>query len=93
MCDGTGNNSCSCHINYNRTEMIKLLRHIEDTLAPQVDEGRDWLRKAPGNCQNSFDPGVSEWENLYRLIPVYPGFMPGGQPAELKHLSKRRKRK
>lgn len=44
--------------------MIKLLQHIEDTLVLQVDEGRDWLRKAPGNCQNSFDPGVSEWENL-----------------------------
>ena len=51
-------------IERNRREMIKLLRHIEDTLALQVDEGRDWLRKAPGNCQNSFDPGVSEWDNL-----------------------------
>lgn len=44
--------------------MIKLLRHTVNTLVLQVDEGRDWLRKAPGNCQNSFDPGVSEWANL-----------------------------
>ncbi len=60
--------------------MIKLLRHIEDTLALQVDEGRDWLRYAPGNCQNSFDPGISEWENLYRLIPVHPGVSRGDNP-------------
>ena len=73
--------------------MIKLLRHIEDTLALQVDEGRDWLRYSPGNCQNSFDPGVSEWANPYWLIPVYPAFCAGRQPVELKHLSKRRKRK
>lgn len=44
--------------------MIKLLQHIADTLALQVDEGRDWRRYAPGNCQNSFDPGISEWDNL-----------------------------
>ena len=74
--------------------MIKLLRRIEDTLALQVDEGRDWPRNAPGNCQNSIDPGVSEWENLYWGMPVYPPMkVGGGQPAELKHLSKRRKRK
>ena len=49
--------------------MIKLLRRIVDTLALQVDEGRDWLRYSSGSCQNSFDPGISEWGNLVRLIP------------------------
>ena len=52
--------------------MIKLLRRVVDTLAIQVDEGRDWLRYAPGSCQNSFDPGISEWGNPVRLIPDHP---------------------
>ena len=47
--------------------MIKLLRRTVDTLVLQVDEGRDWLRNSPGNCQNSIDPGVSEWEKPIHL--------------------------
>ena len=27
------------------------------------------LRKAPGSCQASFDPGMSEWGNLGRVMP------------------------
>ena len=73
--------------------MIKLLRRIVDTLALQVDEGRDWLRYASGSCQNSFDPGISEWDNLIRVMPDYLRLWWRRQPAELKHLSKRRKRK
>ena len=41
-----------------------------NTLALKGDEGRDWLRYAPGSCQSSFDPEISEWENLYRIMPV-----------------------
>ena len=39
-----------------------------NTLALQVDEGREWLRYASGSCQTSFDPGISEWGNLPALI-------------------------
>ncbi len=34
-----------------------------DALASGGDEGRGGLRKAPGSCQTSIDPGVSEWGN------------------------------
>jgi hypothetical protein len=31
------------------------------------EEGRVKLRKVSGSCQKSFDPIMSEWENLIRL--------------------------
>ena len=34
-----------------------------DALALRGEEGRGWLRKAPGSCQPSVDPVMSEWGN------------------------------
>jgi hypothetical protein len=36
---------------------------MADALASRGDEGRGRLRKAPGRCQTTFDPGMSEWGN------------------------------
>jgi len=43
-----------------------------DALAPRGDEGRGWLRKAPGSCQPSVDPEMSEWGNPPRRIAAVP---------------------
>ena len=34
-----------------------------DALALEDDEGRDYLRKATGELDMSFDPLISEWGN------------------------------
>jgi hypothetical protein len=39
---------------------------------PRGDEGRGWLRKAPGSCQPSVDPEMSEWGNPALRIAVLP---------------------
>ena len=39
-----------------------------NTLALQVDEGREWRRYASGSCQTSIDPGISESGNRSILI-------------------------
>ncbi len=39
---------------------------------PRGDEGRGWLRKAPGSCQPSVDPGMSEWGNPALRIAALP---------------------
>ena len=39
-----------------------------DALAVKDDEGRGWLRKAPGSRQTGFDPEISEWGNPSLLI-------------------------
>ena len=58
-------------------------------MALRGDEGRDKLRKAAG---------IGKYESIRRYPngathpQGYPG-LPGGKPAELKHLSRRRKRK
>ena len=36
------------------------------------DEGRGWLRKAPGSCQPDVDPEVSEWGNPPLRIATVP---------------------
>ena len=36
------------------------------------DEGRGWLRKAPGSCQPDVDPEVSEWGNPPLRIAAVP---------------------
>ena len=58
------------------------------------DEGRSKLRKAPWSCLTSFDTRISEWVNLARVIPCCRvSLLARREPAEVKHLSKRRKRK
>ena len=37
--------------------------HTANALALVSDEGRGRLRKVPGSCLASFDPGMSEWGN------------------------------
>ena len=39
-----------------------------DTLVLEVDEGREWLRNAPGSRQTGIDPEVSEWGNPPRTF-------------------------
>ena len=52
------------------------------------------LRKAAGRWLPTCDPQMSEWGNPTRLNTVLPcSFRTWGEPAEVKHLSKRRKRK
>ena len=61
-----------------------------DALALGGDEGRGKLRKAPGICK----------QDLIRGFPNGATYLAGGQmhrkvgkPSELKHLSRRRRRK
>jgi hypothetical protein len=42
-----------------------------NALGLRGDEGRVKLRKVSGNCLKSFDPKISEWENLSRLRDEY----------------------
>ena len=37
-------------------------------MAIRGDEGRGWLRNAPGSCQPNVDPEMSEWGNPPRRI-------------------------
>src|SRR4051812_13620968 len=43
-----------------------------DALVPRGDEGRGWLRKAPGSCQPNVDPEMSEWGNPPRRTAAVP---------------------
>ena len=52
-----------------------------------------WLRKASGRCLATFDPEVSEWGNLFWVIPECLPFVGRSEPGEVKHLSTQRKRK
>ncbi len=61
-----------------------------DALALRDDEGRGKLRKATGSCKRAL---IRRCPNG-ATHPVEDGIsLNGGKPAELKHLSKRRKRK
>jgi hypothetical protein len=44
-----------------------------DALALGAEEGRGRLRKAPGSCQASFDPGMSEWGNPAGVMLSHSG--------------------
>ena len=51
-----------------RTENeIRIKGYTVNALAQEADEGRRSLRKASGRWQTTFDPGISEWDNLSRL--------------------------
>ena len=51
------------------------------------------LRKASVRWLPTFDPAMSEWENPALLKQRYALLVNASKPAEVKHLSKRRKRK
>ena len=66
-----------------------------DALATTGDEGRSITAKSPGELQTSFDPRISEWGNPADSSQLFYAEYIGvkSKPAELKHLSKQRKRK
>ena len=69
--------------------------HSVDALAPRADEGRSGLRYASGSWRTSFDPRISEWGNLARVVTGYRNLNEiglWGERGEVKHLSTRRKR-
>ena len=76
-------------------EAVKQKERRVDALALGAEEGRDKLRKAAGRstypeirgCPN----GETHMERLH--VSIYESIVYGGEPAELKHLSRRRKRK
>ena len=66
-----------------------------DALATTGDEGRSITAISPGELKANFDPGISEWENPADSSQLFCAEYIGvkSKPAELKHLSKQRKRK
>ena len=58
-----------------------------DALASGTDEGRCKAAKAPGRCQATYDPVVSEWGNPALCEQGKPAPCAGGEPGELKHLT------
>jgi len=63
-----------------------------DALVSGTEEGRCKAAKAPGRCQATYDPAVSEWGNPALRKLGKPALRAGGEPGELKHLSTQRKR-
>jgi hypothetical protein len=66
-----------------------------DALATTGDEGRGMTAISLGELQASYDPGISEWGNPADSSRLFYSEYIGvkSEPAELKHLSKQRKRK
>jgi hypothetical protein len=63
-----------------------------DALAVKAEEGRETATKVVGEAPKACDPAVSEWGNPPSESEGDPDVRRGGEPSELKHLSKRRKR-
>ena len=78
-----------------REEAVKQKEHRVDALAPGADEGRDKLRKAAGRSTypviRRYPNGETRMEGLH--APYGEQIVIRRGPAELKHLSRRRKRK
>ena len=51
--------------------LFSFIGHSVDALASRADEGRCGLRYASGSWRASFDPRVSEWGNLTRVVLGY----------------------
>lgn len=51
--------------------LFSFVGHSVDALASRADEGRCGLRYASGSWRASFDPRVSEWGNLTRVVLGY----------------------
>ena len=60
-------------------------------MASRADEGRVMLRKASMRRIKPQESEVSEWGNLARFKLRHPAYA-GGEPSELKHLSRTRRR-
>ena len=76
-------------------EAVKQKERRVDALALGAEEGRDKLRKATGRSTypviRGYPNGETHMERLH--VSVYESIVYGREPAELKHLSRRRKRK
>ena len=51
--------------------LFSFVGHSVDALASRADEGRCGLRYASWSWRASFDPRVSEWGNLTRVVLGY----------------------
>ena len=77
------------------TGLVKRIRRGADALALGAEERRDKLRKAPGRSKYPSIRGCLNGETRMSTphASVRESIACGGEPAELKHLSRRRKRK
>ena len=78
-----------------RFDEVKQKERRVDALALRADEGRDKLRKAAGRSKYPVIRGCPNGETCCRrpAATVHESIVCGREPAELKHLSRRRKRK
>ena len=79
-----------------RGNKVKILRAYGGCLGAKSRRRTRSTAKSFGEPQAGFDPEISEWGNPTGAISRHPELNQigsGRQPAELKHLSKRRKRK
>ena len=80
---------------YALTEAVKQKEHRADALALGAEEGRDKLRKAAESRKQAvtrrYPNGETRMESLH--APYDESIVIRREPAELKHLSRRRKRK
>ena len=78
-----------------RDDAVKQKERRVDALALRADEGRDKLRKAAGRSKYPLIRGCLNGATRRSEPPSLHGesIVCGREPAELKHLSRRRKRK
>ena len=79
-----------------RPSEVKIIRAYGGCLGAKSRRRTRSTAKSFGEPQAGFDPEISEWGNPAGAISRHPmvnKIVIGRQPAELKHLSKRRKRK
>ena len=74
-----------------RSDTRSIQGRTVDALAPGGEEGRDKLRKAGVSRKWAVTPGCPN--GATRQAGGLSSAQSGGEPAELKHLSRRRKRK
>ena len=78
-----------------RHRQVKRKEHRANALASGAEEGRDKLRKAAGRSTypsiRRSPNGETHIDRLY--VPCYESIVVRGEPPELKHLSRVRKRK
>ena len=78
-----------------RKKAVKQKERRADALALGAEEGRDKLRKAAGRSKYPLNRRYpNEGTHMEKLhVPYHESIVMRREPAELKHLSRRRKRK
>ena len=79
-----------------RKQEVKIIRAYGGCLGAKSRRRTRSTAKSFGEPQAGYDPEISEWGNPAEVIFRHGALNKigaSGQPAELKHLSKRRKRK